>query len=248
MVLRSVAHLATFALVHWMLHGKPQAPTPTPKELARILAIAAALAMIPSFDPGLFSLAVPCALPAIWILFWLAQAFTSPTTLPASFWILAWGMSVAVPVSLFGQLELDALGGAQDPFWAVILQPVAFVFAASSLAVWFQATPEASFSPRTADGLLGGLLVSVTVVVFLGAWHVPGVSDDAITSALGSRLAVFVSFAVFVVKCIGVAFLLTRGRVARILSKPRWNASQLCALSAANLVLTWIVLAVRGAG
>ncbi len=264
--LRLAATLSAFGFAHWVTRSRTSDNVVSARlpaiEILSLCVLGFAAALVPTFNPDLFATGGASALPGIWALLLLALALPllSESRYLDSYseqghWLSAWGLCLAVPVTLFGQTEMDRIGSVQDgllvdlvPVWGALFQPAAFAFALVALASWMAARGSSTLSPRRSAGLLNSILVAATVVVFLGAWHIPWVTDEKLHEVLGQRrwLCALVEWACFAIKVLAVGalagWLAQNGRVAH----RRLTGVSLTGLAAINLLLTWVVLSWRG--
>lgn len=167
-------------------------------------------------------------------------------------WITAWGLTLAVPITLFSQLDLYALTLAQEgkvadllPAWGVVYNPLALALAVLALAGWTRQVG-ASISIRHPVGMLTGLFLLTTVACFLGGWHVPWVLDSDLEASVGMGIALALYWITVAVKIslLWLAILWLnqpqRNRIAQL------SSYSLSILSSSCLVLTWMVLAWKG--
>jgi hypothetical protein len=265
--LRLVASLGAFGLAHWGSRTRSSAEpaeTQLPAiEVFSLCILGFAAAFVPTFATDLFSTDGNSALAGIWalILFALVLPLLGEsssyleTYAEQGHWLSAWALSLAVPVTLFGQTELDRIGSVQDgllldliPVWGALFQPAAFTLALVAIACWMASRDSRTLSPRRSSGMLNGVLISATVVVFLGAWHIPWITDDKLHQMLGERrwLCALVEWTVFSIKVWLVAGIVGWLSKNNRVYHRRISGLSLSAVALVNLILTWAVLCWRG--
>lgn len=214
-----------------------------------------ALAWLPVFDLGFVHYAAEAAgsLIGVWVLLQVVRVFPGATEGEAAQdWLSTWGFALASPVSVFAQWSPSGMAGAQNrllgelvPAWGIWLQPVAFLLALYAICQWSQSVPAPSLSLRRKNGAALGVVLITTVIVFMGAWHVPWVGEDALFTYFGGRRIFIALFQLlFFTLKLSLLWLAVLGLNRRLKGRDRLPSPLLCsALAAANLVLTWALLA-----
>lgn len=213
-----------------------------------------ALAWLPVFDLGFVRHAAESvgSLIGVWVLLQVVRVFPATEGEGTQDWLAAWGFALAAPVSVFAQWSPSGMASAQGvlladlvPAWGAVLQPFAFFLAIYAITQWASVLPAPSLSFRRKNGAALGVVLITTVIVFLGAWHVPWVGEEALFAFFGGRRLFIALFQLlFFTLKLTILWLAVLGLTARLKSRERLPSTMLCSvLAAVNLVLTWALLA-----
>ncbi len=257
---RLFACLSVLTLAHligrrWEPAGSEEIVGPDLRGFLPVVVLFFALAWLPVFDLGFVRHAADAvgSLIGVWVLLQIVRVFPGASEgAGAQEWLTTWGFTLAAPISVFAQWSPSGMAAAQNallaelvPAWGALLQPLAFSLALYAIARWAGAVPAPSLSFRRKNGAALGVVLITTVIVFLGAWHVPWVGDDAFFAFFGGRRILIAVFQLlFFTLKLSLLWLAVLGLTRHLKRREQLPSSILCSvLAAANLVLTWALLA-----
>ncbi len=246
-LIQAVTGIALFEIVDRLTRRWLHTPRPITGPLDKIplVPFALSVSLIPFFVGENADAASMASVAGIWTFFCLGLVIVDKpldAILDPNPYLCAWALSIAAPMTVFGQVPLDSTVLAQRnvlfgwlPYWGVVVQPVASATAVLSLAGWLRTQPP-TLSPLHAEGMANGVLLAVTVVLLLGGGTFPGLPGSSPFQV-----------GIFGVKLFALAWLTLALRNSRIFQSRFASKRALVTFAFANLLLTWLFLGGKSA-